>query len=160
MSLTITAEHPDQPETRELIELSDRYMAALYPPEGNFAVDIAALGKPDTTFMVARLDGQAVGCGAVKWLSGNRAELKRIFVHDDARGHGVGKRLMDALESAALHCGTLELFLETGPLNTEAVAMYRRRGFHICGPFADYDENPYSLFMSKVLEPAGTEGVT
>jgi len=153
LNLTISIEQPDQPEIRALIELSDRYMATLYPPEGNFAVDIAALGQADTTFMVARLDGKAAGCGAVKWLSDTSAELKRIYVHDAARGNGVGRGLMNSLEQAAQNHGIQTLLLETGPLNTEAVAMYRRRGYIECGPFADYAENPYSLFMSKVLQP-------
>lgn len=151
MRLTLTIERPDQAEAVALLDLSDRYMEALYPPEGNFAVDLAALMKPDITFVIARLDGKAVGCGAAKWLNDGSAELKRIFVSEDARGHGLGHRLMDFLEDEAKARNISTLFLETGPLNTEAVRLYRKHGFYECGPFADYEDNPYSLFMKKLV---------
>ena len=154
MSVTVAIETPNQPEVLGLIEASDVYMNALYPPEGNFAVDIDALCKPDIAFVVARLHGKAAGCGAIKWHEDGTAELKRIFVADDARGNGIGRRIMDQLQDLADGKRVERLYLETGPLNIEAVRMYRALGFEECGPFADYPENPYSLFMTKQLANA------
>ncbi|MDS7597802.1 GNAT family N-acetyltransferase [Agrobacterium tumefaciens] len=155
MTVTIELEVPKQPEVVALIELSDEYMASLYPPEGNFAVDLDALSAPDISFLVARLDGKAVGCGAIKWFDDGSAELKRIFVHDDARGHGIGRKIMAALQALAEERGVFRLYLETGPLNVEAVGLYEALGYQHCGPFADYEENPHSLFMVKELKLAG-----
>nr|WP_223218015.1 GNAT family N-acetyltransferase [Rhizobium wenxiniae] len=132
-----------------MIGLSDDYMASLYPPEGNFAVDLDALSQPNISFLVARLDGKAVGCGGIKWFSDGSAELKRIFVHDDARGHGIGRKIMAELETLAAVRNVIRLYLETGPLNIEAVRLYEALGYQSCGPFADYEENPHSLFMMK-----------
>ena len=101
MSVTVAIETPNQPEVLGLIEASDVYMNALYPPEGNFAVDIDALCKPDIAFVVARLHGKAAGCGAIKWHEDGTAELKRIFVAGDARGNGIGRRIMDQLQDLA-----------------------------------------------------------
>lgn len=154
MSVTIAIEPPNQPDVLSLIEASDVYMNALYPPEGNFAVDINALCRPEITFVVARLHGKAAGCGAIKWYEDGTAELKRIFVADDARGNGIGRRIMDQLQELADGKRVERLYLETGPLNVEAVGMYRAFGFEECGPFADYPENPYSLFMTKRLANA------
>jgi putative acetyltransferase len=154
MSVNITIEPPTQPDVLGLIEASDVYMNALYPPEGNFAIDVDALCQPDITFVVARLHGKAAGCGAIKWHDDGTAELKRIFVADDARGNGIGRRIMDQLQGLADEKRTTRLYLETGPLNVEAVKMYRALGFEECGPFADYPENPYSLFMTKRLANA------
>lgn len=149
MTVTIAIEEPKQPEVAALIGLSDDYMASLYPPEGNFAVDLDALSQPDISFLVARLDGKAVGCGGIKWFSDGSAELKRIFVHDDARGHGIGRKIMAELETLAASRNVIRLYLETGPLNAEAVRLYEALGYRSCGPFADYEENPHSLFMMK-----------
>lgn len=151
MSVTLAVERPDQPDVTALIAQSDDYMAGLYPPEGNFAVDIDTLCQPDVAFVVARLNGRATGCGGIKWLGDGTAELKRIFVRDDARGHGLGRRIMTALEGLAEIRNVQRLYLETGPLNTEAVHLYQKLGYRICGPFADYEENLHSLFMSKDL---------
>jgi putative acetyltransferase len=149
MTATIAIEPADQPEVARLLALSDEYMAGLYPPEGNFAVDLAALCRPDVFLVVARLDNRAVGCGAVKILGGESAELKRIFVHDEARGLGLGRRIVAALEEIAAEKGIRDIYLETGPLNVEAVKLYTAQGYRQCGPFADYEENPHSIFMVK-----------
>lgn len=147
----IAEEAPDRPDVVALIEASDAYSLERYPPEGHFGTDIAGLVSPDITFLVASRDGVAEGCGAVKWFADGTAELKRIFVSDKARGLGLGRRIMARLEALAAERSVKTLYLETGPLNTEAVAMYRRLGYAECGPFADYVANPYSLFMTKKL---------
>lgn len=152
MTVTIATEQPKRPEVAALIGLSDDYMASLYPPEGNFAVDLDALSQPDISFLVARLNGKAVGCGGIKWFADGSAELKRIFVHDDARGHGIGRKIMAELEMLAATRNVIRIHLETGPLNVEAVRLYEALGYHSCGPFADYKENPHSLFMMKDLK--------
>ncbi|GEO85578.1 MULTISPECIES: GNAT family N-acetyltransferase [Alphaproteobacteria] len=151
MSANITVEKPETADVLELIDRSDAYIASLYPPEGNFTVDVGALRQPDISFVVARTKGQAVGCGAIKWLEDGTAELKRIFVADEARGKGIGRQIMTTLlEMAEVH-GIECLYLETGPRNTEAVSLYQTLGFRECGPFAGYQENPYSLFMARQL---------
>lgn len=147
----IAEEAPDRTDVVALIEASDAYSLERYPPEGHFGTDITGLKLPDITFLVARRSGVAEGCGAVKWFADGTAELKRIFVSEAARGLGLGRRLMARLEALAADRGVTTLYLETGPLNTEAVAMYRRLGYAECGPFADYAANPYSLFMTRKL---------
>ena len=147
----LAEEAPDRPDVVALIEASDAYSLERYPPEGHFGTDVAGLKAPDVTFLVARRDGVAEGCGAVRWFSDDTAELKRIFVSETARGFGLGRHIMARLEMLAAERRVRTLYLETGPLNTEAVAMYRRLGYAECGPFADYAANPYSLFMTRKL---------
>ena len=152
----LAEEAPDQPDVVALIEASDVYGAERYPAEGNFATDLAGLKAADITFLVARRGGCAEGCGAVKWCGDGTAELKRIFVSEAARGFGLGSRIMERLETLIAARGIATINLETGPLNIEAVAMYRRLGYAECGPFGDYPANPYSLFMTKnmTVEPS------
>jgi len=147
----IAQEQPDRPDIVALIEASDAYSLERYPPEGHFGTDVAGLTSPDITFLVARRGGVAEGCGAVKWFADGTAELKRIFVAETARGLGLGRHIMARLEALATARRVETLYLETGPLNIEAVAMYRRLGYVECGPFADYPANPYSLFMTRKL---------
>ena len=147
----MAVEAPDRPDVVALIEASDAYSLERYPPEGHFGTDIAGLKSPNVSFVVARRDSVAEGCGALKRFDDATGELKRIFVSDAARGLGLGRRIMARLEAMAAEGGVKRLYLETGPLNTEAVAMYRRLGYAECGPFADYVANPYSLFMTRKL---------
>jgi putative acetyltransferase len=80
----ITAESPDQPDVAALLAASDGYMAELYPAESNHMLDVGALKRPDVTFLVARLNGRAVGCGAVVRPEEDWAEIKRMFVSPEA----------------------------------------------------------------------------
>lgn len=149
--LAIAVEPADRPDVRELIALSDAYSGERYPPEGNFATDIAGLSEADVAFAVVRDDGRAIGCAALKWSGDGTAELKRLFVREEGRGKGAARQVMAFLEELARARGTARIDLETGPLNTEAVALYRALGYAECGPFPPYEANPYSLFMTKDL---------
>lgn len=150
--ITIAPETPAQPEVAALIEASDAYSLARYPAEGHFGTDIAGLIDPDVVFLVARRNGAAVGCGAIQWSGDGTAEVKRMFVSDDARGHGVGRRILGRLIDLARERGIDRVNLETGPLNTEAVALYHAMGFIDTGPFPPYEPNPWSLFMTRRLD--------
>ena len=145
----LARESPYLPEVAELLRGSDDYSRTLYPPESSYLIDPDQLARPDVRFFVARIEGVAVGCGAVVIRPGGFAELKRIFVADAARGRGVGQRLIDALEAVAQAEGAHTIQLETGPLSHPALALYRRNGYRERGPFADYPDDPLSVFMEK-----------
>jgi len=145
----LARESPYLPEVAELLRGSDTYSRTLYPPESSYLIDPDQLTRPDVRFFVARIDGIAVGCGAVVVRPDGFAELKRIFVADAARGHGVGQCLIEALEAAARTDCVHTIQLETGPLSHPALALYRRNGYRERGPFGDYPEDPMSVFMEK-----------
>lgn len=96
--------------------------------------------------------GPALGCGAVL-LGAEHGELKRMFVHPSARGQGLARRLLARLEAEALAAGCAFMRLETGPYQAEALALYAC-GYQRRGPFGDYPEDPYSVFMEKALRAA------
>lgn len=147
----IQVENPNQPDVIALLEASDAYMAQLYPAESNHLLDVRSLSRPEVTFLVARIDGRALGCGAVVRSEHGWAELKRMFVAPAARGNNVGRRLLQQLEAAAAEHGMTALRLETGTQQPEALALYRSAGFTEIGPFGDYRADPLSLFMEKRL---------
>jgi putative acetyltransferase len=153
--LTIGQEDPRQPEILELFDHSDSYAASLYPAEGRYPVDTDYLAGPAVRFFVARNGAAAVGCGAIVIAPDGTAEIKRVVVHPEARGLGIGRRLMAAIEAAARHEGVSTLLLETGPRSQEALALYRRCGYRDRGPFGAYPESPHSVFMELTLELRG-----
>ena len=147
-------ENPDQAEVAALLEASDAYMASLYPAESNHMLDIAALQRPEVLFLVARVDGRALGCGAVVSSGQGWAEIKRMFVSPSARGMKLGRRLLEEIEAIAARNGERVLRLEAGAKQPEALALYRSAGFVEIGPFGDYRPDPLSLFMEKPLAAA------
>lgn len=149
--VTIDAADPRSPDAVALIEALDRYLDTLYPPEANFLLDVDSLAAPDMRFLLARLDGDAVGCVALRIDREGYGEVKRMYVRPDRRGSGIGRHLLARLETLARADGLTTLRLETGDLQAEAVALYRKAGFTDRGPFADYPDIPSSLFLEKTL---------
>ncbi|MHB8382053.1 MAG: GNAT family N-acetyltransferase [Candidatus Binataceae bacterium] len=142
---------PAQADVISLIAASDKYLASLYPAESNHSLDIVSLGGSEVTFFVARIDGKAVGCGAIVCPEKQYAEIKRMFVAADARGSGVGRRILRKLETEAFEQGYRVLRLETGVSQPEAIGLYRSAGFIEIEPFGDYVADPLSIFMEKRL---------
>jgi len=149
--IEIAVEDPDQPEVALLLQASDVYMASLYPAESNHMLDVASLRQPGVAFLVARVDGKALGCGAVVDSGEGWAEVKRMFVSPAARGLKLGRRLLDELEAIAIRRGARVLRLEMGGLQPEALGLYRSAGFVEIGPFGSYGPDPLSIFMEKTL---------
>lgn len=152
MPTEIRPEPPRQPDIVELLRLSDAFALALYPPESCFLLDVSELEKPGVTLFVARVDGRALGIAAlVVGTTPDWAELKRMFVHEDARGQGVARALLAAVEAAAADAGIAELRLETGPLQHAALALYDRSGYKRIPNFGPYVDGPDSLCYAKPL---------
>jgi len=154
--LTISVESPDQPSVIALLTASDQYHAALYPAESNHLVDVASLKTANVRFLVARLaNGTVAGCGAFVLSmddSFKTAELKRMWVAPTARGNGLGRRLLAALETQALSEGARVIRLETGIYQLEALGLYRASGYVGRAPFGSYQRDPLSIFMEKVVD--------
>jgi putative acetyltransferase len=142
-------------EVRILVDELEQVLAAEYPPEQRHGLALDAIFKPNIRFFVARLDGAAVGCGGVAFLTGF-AEVKRMYVRDAARGRGVATALLRRIEQEARGAGIAVLRLETGVSQLAALHFYEREGFHTCAVFGDYAAMaPHaiatSIFMEKRL---------
>jgi GNAT superfamily N-acetyltransferase len=130
------------------VELEERY-----PEEGAnfFRLDAEEVADGRGAFLVAYVDGRPVGCGAVRRNEPGVAEIKRMYVAPEARGHGIGRRVLDELESVARQLGVRRLVLETGPRQPEALALYRHAGFVDIPPFGEYVGAEFSVCMAKEL---------
>lgn len=149
-AMNISIERADAPGVRELLELSDEFHAALYPPEGNYLLDISELLQPEVTVVVARDGDRAIGMGAIVRKDGY-AEVKRMYLRDDARGRGIADDILQSLEAAARAADVRTLQLETGPLQPAAIAFYERNGFTPIPNFGEYADSEYSVCFAKRL---------
>src|SRR5262245_65982818 len=149
--VTVERSDPALPEARRLIEQLDEYLFSLYPPASNHLLPVEALRQAGVTFLLARVDGQAAGCGAFVDRAGEYAEVKRMFVRPEFRGLKVGRLLLEELESLARAAGLALARLEAGGLQPEALRLYENAGYLRRGPFGDYPNDPHSVFMEKQL---------
>lgn len=150
-ALSIQPEAPDTAEATALIDGLDAHLNGLYAPENRHGLSVAALQDPSVVFLIARLDGVPVGCGAVKFVPGEYGEVKRMYVRPAWRGRGVARSLLKQLERVAREQGFRRLRLETGVHQPEAVVLYESMGFSRCGVFGPYVEDGFSLCYEKTL---------
>jgi putative acetyltransferase len=151
VAVTISTESPRQPDIVRLVEELDAYLTGLYPPESNHLLDIETLARPDIRFLVARLEGAAMGCVALRVDPEGWGEVKRLYVPPRARGLGLGRRLLADLEAQARRERLTLLRLETGIHQPEALGLFRATGFREIAAFGDYAPDPLSVFMEKTL---------
>ena len=144
-------ESPRQTDVERLLEVLDAYQSALYPPESNHFLDVDALAAANVRFFVARREGRALGCGALRIDAAGYGELKRMFVSPEARGYKLGRRILDRIEEEARREGLACLRLETGIHQAEALALYRSAGYVEREAFGEYRPDPLSVFMEKSL---------
>lgn len=149
--VTLGIESPRQADVERLLEALDAYQSGLYPPESNHFLDVEALAAPGIRFFVARRNGQAVGCGALRIDASGYGELKRMFVSPEARGLKLGRRILDRIEEEARRESLACLRLETGIHQPEALGLYRSAGYVERGAFGEYQPDPLSVFMEKSL---------
>lgn len=140
-------------EVSQLLQEHLRSMALHSPPESVHALDLEALRKPEITFWSVWQDSELLGCGALKELDARHGEIKSMRTASLHLRKGVAAALMHHLLEVAKQRAYRRLSLETGSMEAFAPArsLYTRFGFHQCGPFADYVEDPFSVFITREL---------
>ena len=154
MAITVTVEHPLQDDVRQLIAELNATLLALTPPEFCFHMTAEQMAEPHTTLFVAREEGAAVACGALRRHPEGTAEVKRMYTRPSHQGLGIGGRVLDAIEALARREGFARLVLETGHRHPAAWRVYERAGFSRCGAVLDYPDSEYSVFYTKALAAA------
>jgi len=128
-------------------------MKEITPPESVHALDLEALRSPDITFWTAWEGNELLGCGALKELDPTSGEVKSMRTAKAQRRRGVASTMLEHIIKEANRRAYDTLNLETGafPEFAAARALYLRYGFEYRGPFADYIDDPNSIFMTKKL---------
>jgi putative acetyltransferase len=141
------------PEIAAFLDEHVQQMRAITPLESKYALDLDALRTSDITFWTV-LDGDTlVGCGAIKRLDPDHAELKSMRTSPARTRGGIASLLLDHIIIEAKRMGIIRLILETGTADFvhPARRLYERFGFTYCPPFADYHPSPHNTFMTRTL---------
>lgn len=144
-AVTVEPADPGSAEARACIEayfseLEQRFEAG-FDPALTTSADPEELVPPAGLFVIAWLDGRAVGCGALKVQGRKLGEIKRMWVAPSARGLGIAQRILEALERHAVGMGLTTVRLDTNRALKEAQAMYLRNGYR---EIPAYNDNPYA----------------
>ena len=136
---------PRSPGARSCLRAYFGELARRFPSGFDPALSIAAadeqLTPPAGLFLIAMLQGEPAGCGAVRYHDSDPAEIKRMWVSETVRGLGLGRRILAELEARAASNGVRTVRLETNDTLAEAIGLYRSAGYREVPPFND---EPYA----------------
>ena len=137
----------------ELLDLHFREMHNYSPPESIHALNADKFKDPKITFWSARVDGEVIGCGALKQILEDCGEIKSMKTRPEFLGKGIASKILDEIIGEARRRSYTDLMLETGSNAAfePAIALYNKFGFVECDPFDDYRLDPYSRFFTKTL---------
>ena len=149
--ITVAIESPLQDDVRGLIAELNATLLELTPPEFVSHMTVEQMAGPDTTVFIAREDGQAVACGALKRHPGGVGEVKRMYTRPSHRGRKIGAMIVERIVVLARDEAFERVVLETGDRHPAAWTVYERAGFTRCGPVLDYPDSKWSVFYEKRL---------
>ena len=142
---------PTSDDLRPLVEAHFAHSEIAGPAESNHTMDAQGLAGPGIRFWAMYDAGRPVGCGALKTLPDNTAEVKSVHVLAQERGRGLARRMMVHLADLARAEGVAALVLETGADHLHeydaARKLYEALGYAYCGPILGYEDDPNSAFM-------------
>lgn len=148
--ITVEKSDPFSPDSCSLIEKLSAELAAITGDSGKSNFTIDSMDGDRSLWVLARNEkGDATGCGAIRPLTENIAELKRMF--SDRSAPGVGKALLNFLETSAKNMGYTEIWLETRQVNHKAVNFYKNNGYVLIENYGPYIGRDEAVCFSKVL---------
>lgn len=131
IAVTAAAEDVRRPDAVQLLAELTAELAALYKTsDGSAGFKPSDVEVPRAAFVVARIDGEPVGCGALRPIDDTTVEVKRMYTRAAYRRMGVAQAIMAEFERLARAFGYTTLKLQTGPLQPEAAALYERVGYY------------------------------
>jgi len=153
--LAIVVEDPLHPGALALVAALSAELGPRYGTDGSASFSPSDVQVPGAAFVVARMDGQPVGCGALRPFPYEAdvptAEIKRMYVAPDVRGRGIARAVLARLEDEARRFGYRRGILETGTLQLEAIRLYERAGYVRIPCYGEYVNNPISLCYARDL---------
>ncbi len=151
LNIIIEKERSDSPDALMLIDKFNVELIAKYGEEDLGDFNLYETDIPKSCFVIARLNGEAVGCGALRPLDGKTGEVKRMYVVPMMRGRGISRKILNELEAEAKKVGYEKLWLETGVLQPQAIGLYEKDGYVRIKNYGLYINNPLSICFEKKL---------
>jgi len=147
--LVLATEDPRSADAARLIDLLSAELGQRYGEDGSGHFQPEDVCVPGGAFVIARLDGVPVGCGALRPMSPEIGEIKRMYVEPPYRGKGIARRILVDLERRAAAFGYVSVRLETGTLQREALRLYESSGYHRIECYGYHKDDPRSLCFEK-----------
>ncbi|MFN2270444.1 MAG: GNAT family N-acetyltransferase [Anaerolineae bacterium] len=147
--VSVIVEDPHGDAAARLIKNLSAELGERYGDDGSGAFSPDDVQVPGGAFVIAWLDHQPVGCGALRPLERGVGEVKRMFVEKDARRQGIAKKILGKIEAIACVLGYRALRLETGILQPEAIKLYESAGYRRVCCYGHYADNPLSVCFEK-----------
>jgi len=146
-TISVLRESPNSPDALELMAELDKELLARYPAASIHGMEPAEADA----FVIARLNGGAVGCAGLRAISEEAVEIKRMFVKAEYRGKGIAREILKELETSAIELGYKRIQLETGDRQPEAMALYESANYNPIPRFGEYGNDPHSRCYEKIL---------
>jgi putative acetyltransferase len=151
LNLDVRIENPRGVVGAKLIAELSADLGARYGDDGSGRFDPADVEVARAAFVVAWLDGEPVGCGALRPMDEDAAEIKRMYVCPAARGKGISKKILHTLEVLARDFGYQVVRLETGVRQPEAIHVYEKSGYQRIANYGPYVGSERNLCFEKSL---------
>lgn len=148
-TIVLQRTNSDDPDFRNLVMLLDQDLKIRDGEDHGFYAQYNGIDAIRHA-VVAYENDVPVGCGAIRIYAENDWELKRMFVHPQARGKGIATMVLKELELWAKELGCLKLILETGLAQPEAIALYKKNGYLVMPNYGQYAAVDNSVCMSKI----------
>jgi len=158
-ALDIRREDLSSATARTLIAALNAELEAQYPEPGAnfFRLDADEVADGRGAFFVAYVHDAPIGCGAIRLLDAQTAEIKRMYVDRAVRGRGIARRVLAALEAEARALGATRAVLETGTRQSPAQRLYEAAGYSRIPCWGEYADAPLSRCMGKNLTDGGAQ---
>jgi putative acetyltransferase len=150
--LVLAETDPKASEVATLIAALDDHLRELYPGMPIHGIEPEAFRRSGGIFLIGRVNGVAVACGAIRPLGEGVGEIKRMFVRPDHRRSGFAPVLLAALEQAAAERGYRAIRLETGENQIAAIRLYESAGYRPISAYGDDNSDSRSLYFEKAIE--------
>ena len=149
--ILIVPQDPFSAEATLLIEELYEELARRYGDPGNGPFRPEDVTGSRSLFLIARVEGRVLGCGGLREDGPDTAEVKRMYVRPEARGEGLGRRLLLELERHAVLLGYKRIRLETGIPQPEALRLYESSGYRRIPGYGEYKDDPRTVSFEKDL---------
>ena len=148
----------DHPDVQQLVEGLQELYVEIYGGRDDSPIDRSEFELPRGTFAVAYEAGEPVALGAWRLLPDGRAELKRMYVRPDRRGHGLSRLVLHWLERSAAHAGVTEMVIETNVAHVTAIRLYESAGYRPIAAYGHYADDEGTVSLGRTLDGTPTHG--
>ncbi|KQO20353.1 GCN5 family acetyltransferase [Flavobacterium sp. Leaf82] len=148
-SVSIQITNPDNEKALAITEELSENLYLRFGSDGKNSFQDWENENSKFVFVVAEINNETVGCGAIRPIDKNTGEVKRMY--SKVAGKKIGQTILAFLEDKARSLGYLNLVLETRVKNESAVQFYQKQGYKVISNYGKYTDRPEAICLGKSL---------